>query len=130
MLNTIYDLFLVVKVISLFPVPSKGQQYTPDLKTFNDYLQHKKNTNDTQIKQHVAYIAKCLHNSLERKGKYRKGKDKEPPRCLKDLIAQCLTQNNLGQKTALLPGVVLALLPFKQISSFWIKPGKNVFDIG
>ena len=114
---------MVIKGITLFPKPSKGAKYTPNLTLFHEYLEQGSNKDDTKIKQFVSSIAKTLHSAVE-------GKAKEPPRRLKSLISHCLVQKKLKQKTSLLPGMVLALLRFKQTSSYRIKDGKYVFECG
>ena len=78
-LNTIYDMVMVIKGITLFLTPSKGAKYTPNLILFHEYLEEGTNKDDTTIKQFVSSIAKTFHSATDEKAK-------EPPRRLRSLI--------------------------------------------
>ena len=109
--------------ITLFPTLSEGAKCAPNLLTFHEYLEAGMKKNDTTMKQFVTSIAKSLHESID-------GKIREPPRRLRSLISHWLIQKKLKQKTSLLPGMVLAILRFKQTSPPRTKEGKYVFNIG
>ena len=114
----------VVNLVSLFPTPSDGAKYTPDLTTFHNFLQVPFQTKDCDIKKLAKAIAKGLSTSSD--GKVRK----DMPRRLPKLIQQCLLQKNINHKTSLLPSVALAILRFKQTQISRNSDDKPVFEYG
>ena len=121
MLNTIYDMVTVIKAVTLFPTPSTGAKHTPNLAMFHEYLNKDSTKDEKSMKEMVSSIAKTLHSA---------GEGKAAPRRLTRLISNCLLQKSLEQKTSILPGMVLAILRFKQTSPFRTKQGKFVFRCG
>ena len=86
MLNTIYDMVVVIKAITLFPTPSDGAKHTPNLTIFHEYLDQDSNKNDKNMKEMVSSITRTLHSASE---------GKAPPRRLTRLISHCLIQKTL-----------------------------------
>ena len=111
----------VIKAVTLFPTPSAGAKHTPNLAMFHEYLDKDSTKDEKSMKEMVSSIAKTLHSA---------GEGKAAPRRLTRLISNCLLQKSLEQKTSILPGMVLAILRFKQTSPFRTKQGKFVFRCG
>lgn len=84
-LNSIFDVFLVVKKHNPLAQTFGGKQYTPQLEELDNYLRDMNKHNKVKVKKNALWIAKFLHMPLE-------GDEKSSgaPRRLKLLLSHCL----------------------------------------